>query len=343
MIRADALRLSVGHFALNVSLDVPDNEYFVLLGMTGSGKTLFLESLCGLRKTTDGSVFIDNRDMTACEPRDRGIGYVPQDGALFDHLSVSDNIGFPLTVRKITPAAIHQETRAIAERIGIPHLLGRKIRGLSGGERQRVALSRALVQNPKALLLDEPVSALDEYTREGVCRELKQIQRSLGISIIHVCHSFEEAKLVGDRIGIMHGGQIIQTASAIELMEHPANVTVANILRLENIFTGQSDGQGRLTANQLTFPIPTRPAGKVQIVILPWHISLAAPNTPSDRPFSVPGKISEIRYDGFSWRIRMEGPLPLIGHIETTQAIKLGLQEGSAVEARFSPEAIRFL
>jgi ABC-type sugar transport system ATPase subunit len=232
MIAAEQLRYRIGSFSLDAALSVGTSEYFVLLGMTGSGKTLFLECLAGLRPIHGGRVFIGGRDVTAAEPRRRNIGYVPQDGALFAHLRVRDNIGFALRVRRIGKAERDRAVAGLAEKLGVSNLLDRPIEGLSGGERQRVALARALASRPAALLLDEPVSDLDEFTREAVCRELVRLQEGMAIPVIHVCHSSEEARMVADRVGIMEAGRIVQTGTPDEIMAAPASPYVARVLRL---------------------------------------------------------------------------------------------------------------
>lgn len=235
MIHVENLKFDIENFSMDVSLQVGEGEYFVLLGMTGTGKTVLLENLCGIHQCRRGRVIINGENMTHAEPRMRNIGYVPQDGALFEHLDVSRNIGFALEVKGRSREERDKEIGQMAELLGISDLLGRPIRGLSGGERQRVALARALVGRPSLLLLDEPVSALDEYTRDSVCRELKNIQQVLQVPVIHVCHSFEETKLVADRVGVMHNGEIIQTGTIDELLSKPNSAAVAKVLRLETI------------------------------------------------------------------------------------------------------------
>ncbi|MBL8025761.1 MAG: ABC transporter ATP-binding protein [Fibrobacteres bacterium] len=342
MISTKGVKLKVGHFAIDVSVDIESSEYFVLLGMTGSGKTLFLESLCGLREIESGSIQINNVDVTKIEPKDRRLGYVPQDGALFEHLSVADNIGFSLSVRNVSKKEIRKRVEEIAGIIGISHLIDRKIKGLSGGERQRVALSRALASNPSVLIMDEPVSALDEYTREAVCRELKRIQRELKISVIHVCHSFEEAKLVGDRIGIMHGGSIIQSGKPMELLNFPIDITVARILRLDNIFDAVSDGKGTVSVGNTKLYTSAFPEGKLTLVVRPWELSFSNKNDFAAEQNIIRGRITEIMADGFSSRIRMEGELQLIGSITNAELLRMGLKEGAEISVQINPKAFHF-
>ncbi|MHC4437401.1 MAG: ABC transporter ATP-binding protein, partial [Planctomycetota bacterium] len=196
MILAEEISFNIGTFEMRrLNIDIAEGEYFILLGPPGSGKTIFLECLCGLKKIQSGRIHIDGRDVTNLEPRRRGIGYVPQDYALFPHLSVERNIAFGLRVHGYAEANINKT----ADLLGIRHLLSRSVEGLSGGEKQRVALARALVLKPKILLLDEPVCALDEVTRQQVCAQLSDIQRRLGLTTVHVSHNLEEAFSVPDR------------------------------------------------------------------------------------------------------------------------------------------------
>jgi ABC-type sugar transport system ATPase subunit len=230
MIRTEEISFRIGAFQLQrLSINIAKGEYFVLLGPPGSGKTVFLECLCGLKKINSGSIYIDGREVSNLEPRVRGIGYVPQDYALFPHLSVEQNIAFGLRVHGYVGAKVTET----AELLGIRHLLSRRIDGLSGGEKQRVALARALVLQPKILLLDEPVCALDEVTRQQVCSQLLDIQRRLSLTTIHVSHNLEEAFSVADRAGILNEGVLQQVGPLDELLHKPNSEFVARFLRIK--------------------------------------------------------------------------------------------------------------
>jgi ABC-type Fe3+/spermidine/putrescine transport system ATPase subunit len=228
MIRTEAISFSIGTFRLQrLSINIAKGEYFVLLGPPGSGKTVFLECLCGLKKVNSGRIYIDGREVTGLEPRARDIGYVPQDYALFPHLSVEQNIAFGLRVHSYPEARVTET----ADLLGIRHLLSRGINGLSGGEKQRVALARALVLQPKILLLDEPVCALDEVTRQEVCTQLLDIQRRLSLTTIHVSHNLEEAFSVADRAAVLNEGILQQVGPLDELLGKPNSEFVARFLR----------------------------------------------------------------------------------------------------------------
>lgn len=208
MIRFDQITWHAGAFRLeNVSFTVPAGRYAVLMGKTGCGKTTLLEILCGLRRPAGGRVLIGEHDVTDLPPGERGIGYVPQDGAMFPTMTVREQIGFALTIRRRPEAEVIARVRELSEQLGVAHLLDRRPQHLSGGERQRVALGRALAAKPSVLLLDEPLSALDEELRDDLAALLKRVQRELGLTALHITHSRHEAAQLADvRFRMASGG-----------------------------------------------------------------------------------------------------------------------------------------
>ena len=207
MIELDKVTLIAGDFRLqSLSLQIPTGKYAVLMGRTGRGKTTILESICGLRKISSGRLLINEMDVTRWEPADRQIGYVPQDLALFPNLNVRQHIEFALRLRRWEAKKIHQRTDELSTELEIRHLLSRKIHGLSGGESQRVALGRALSFDPSVLLLDEPLSALDDSTRDTMYRLLKRVTSKRNVTTLHVTHNEEEAATMADlRIELSDG------------------------------------------------------------------------------------------------------------------------------------------
>ncbi len=182
----------------NVNLEIPSGQYGVLMGRTGCGKTTIIEAICGLKRVSAGTIELMNRDVTRLRPGERGLGFVPQDVALFETMTVREHLAFGPSVHEWPRAEIKQVVEALADELGIVELLDRKPQGLSGGERQRVALGRALALRPHTLLLDEPLSAIDEETREEMCRLLKSIQEHFHVTTLHVTHSSSEAERLAD-------------------------------------------------------------------------------------------------------------------------------------------------
>jgi len=211
MIQLDSIAWRAGAFRLeNVCFTVPAGRYAVLMGRTGCGKTTLLEIICGLRTPRSGRVVIGDQDVTHEPPAARGVGYVPQDGALFPTFTVREQLGFALSLRRRPAAEIAVRVAQLSDELGVTHLLGRRPQHLSGGERQRVALGRALAANPKVLLLDEPLSALDEELRDELASLLKRVQREHSITVLHITHSRAEAATLADVVFRLDEGRVCE-------------------------------------------------------------------------------------------------------------------------------------
>ncbi len=211
MISVAGLALQSGAFRLaDVSFAIPAGAYGVLMGQTGSGKSSILEAICGLRRIQAGSILVDGRDVSLQRPGSRGIGYVPQDGALFSTMTVAQHLGFALHLRRRGREAIVQRVREVADQLEIAHLLGRLPQGLSGGERQRVALGRAISWSPSVLLLDEPMSALDEGAQGRMRDLLAKVHRGGGLTVLHVTHSSHEAEALGTFRLYLNEGKVVE-------------------------------------------------------------------------------------------------------------------------------------
>lgn len=209
MIELSDVNIRAGKFHLErVSFQVESGAYAVLMGRTGSGKTTILEAVCGLRTVLAGSIRLDGRDITDLAVWERGVGYVPQDRALFSTMNVWEHLAFGPTIRKWPDPQVTARVLELAGALGIGHLLARGVRGLSGGEAQRVALGRALAPHPRVLLLDEPLSALDEETRNELCHLLKSIQARTRVTILHVTHSPAEAARLADVVLVLENGRV---------------------------------------------------------------------------------------------------------------------------------------
>ncbi|MCY3019236.1 MAG: ATP-binding cassette domain-containing protein [Planctomycetota bacterium] len=211
MIAVRDLTVRAGAFRLEgISFEAATGQYAVLMGKTGSGKTTVLECVCGLRRMVSGRIELMGSDVTRLRPAERGIGYVPQDGALFLTMSVHEHLAFALTIRATPPDAIARRVRELAELLGITHLLGRRPQGLSAGETQRVALGRALAAQPRILCLDEPLNALDRETHSQMCTLLKDVSRRTGVTTLHITHDPEEARCLADRVLMLQDGKIVE-------------------------------------------------------------------------------------------------------------------------------------
>ena len=209
MLRFDGVTLRRGHFVLErVDFQVGPGDYCALMGRTGSGKTSILEAAAGLARIEAGHVRIANNDVTHSPPALREIGYVPQDGALFEHLSVARHLGFALELRRWSQKDIESRVAELGAWLGIEQLLSRKPQGLSGGERQRVALGRALAFHPRILLLDEPLSALDDETRDGMYELLDRIYQETRVTVLHITHRAAEAARLATRVLRLEDGSL---------------------------------------------------------------------------------------------------------------------------------------
>jgi ABC-type sugar transport system ATPase subunit len=222
MIELNHLEVRAGGFRLtDVNLTVPADQHGVLLGRTGSGKTTLLEAICGLRPVVAGTIRLNGRDVTGLPPADRGVGLVPQDGALFQHLTVREHLSFALEIRKEPREAVEARVAEVAGWLGLTPLLDRRPRGLSGGESQRVAIGRALSFRPGILCLDEPLSALDEETRAEIRDVLRGLRSHQPVTILHITHNLGDARQLADCLFRLRDGAIESIAK--EALAEPGN------------------------------------------------------------------------------------------------------------------------
>ncbi len=228
----------------NVDLSVAQGEFVTILGPSGSGKTTLLSLIAGLNRPTSGRLFIGGRDVTEATAQERNIGLVFQSYALFPHMTVLDNVKFPLGVRKVAGAEADRLAREALKLVRLDGLENRRPSQLSGGQQQRVALARAVVFKPDILLLDEPLGALDRKLREELQVELKQLQRSLGVTTLLVTHDQEEALSLSDRIMVLNHGRTQQVAAPADAYLRPANRFVAEFLGIANFVEAPGGGEG---------------------------------------------------------------------------------------------------
>jgi ABC-type sugar transport system ATPase subunit len=239
-----------------VDLDIRAGEFFVLLGPSGSGKTTTLRIMAGLEPVSAGTVRFDGEDVTHDEPGARDVAMVFQSYALYPHMTVAENIGFPLKMMKRPQADIAQAVQAAAARVSIDHLLARRPGQLSGGQQQRVALARAIVRQPRIFLLDEPLSNLDAKLRLETRLELRELQRDLGVTTVYVTHDQEEAMTLADRIAVFMEGRIVQIGTPREVFGRPAQASVAGFIGTPpmNLLPGIWSGNA-VTVERSTHPV----------------------------------------------------------------------------------------
>jgi len=276
MIKIENISKNLGEFFLkDVSLHIEEGEYCMILGPTGAGKTILLEAIAGIYPPDKGKIWLDGRDITDMPPRDRNISMVYQDYMLFPHLNVEQNIAFGLKLKKVAKAKIRDKIEGISHILKIHHLLHRFPGTLSGGEKQRVAIARAMVTEPTALLLDEPLSALDTQTRDNLRQELKNIHSVSRVTIVHVTHSFEEVFSLGENLAVMNNGEIVQTGSPDDVFKRPNSEFVANFVGVENLFKGKStinNGTSDININGINITSATCSSGDCIISIRPEDV-----------------------------------------------------------------------
>jgi len=339
------LWVDLGEFHLRgIHLDVAPGEYFVILGPTGAGKTVLLETLAGLFRLRRGHILLDGEEVTNLPPERRGIGFVYQDYALFPHLSVAGNIAFGLKVRKRDHRTVEERVTAIGRLLGIDHLLHRRPATLSGGEQQRVALARALVVEPRLLLLDEPLSALDPRTREGLQRELVRVHRELGTTTIHVTHDFEEAMALADRIAILSEGQVVQVGPPEEVFRRPRSEFVAHFVGVRNVFRGEirpgGDGYQMLCIDGVEIAVVTDLEGRRYGSIRPEEILISREPLRSSARNSFRGRIVDIADRGAVVYVTVRVPPDFTCAVTRRSLEEMELREGLEVYIAFKASAV---
>jgi sulfate transport system ATP-binding protein len=335
-----------GHPVVNqVSLEVADGEFFVLLGSSGSGKTTILSLIAGLTSADQGQIILHNRDVTNLPPQQRRVGFVFQNYALFQYMTVAENIEFGLTIRKVKVPERKRRRDELLELVGLAGLGNRMPRQLSGGQQQRVALARALAYGPDVLLLDEPLGALDAKIRIELRRNLKSIQRKLGIATIFVTHDQEEAFDLADRIGVMSFGRLIEVGTPEELYQRPQTEFVASFLGTANLLVGNITSQN-VEVGPVHFPTPPQiqqvgEERRVQVLFRPEDVALAPTVDTLECPGLGEAEVEEVSFGGAHERLRLRLP-PIAGVRPISPPVMFG--SGSIlVDATRSPEqASRF-
>lgn len=349
MIRVFNLSIQVGSFKLeNVSLDADSGDYLVILGPSGVGKTILLECLAGLRKVESGKIIVNNVDVTEELPERRGLVFVPQNYALWPHMSVYENIAYPLKLRRVRKEEMRTRVEKIAEELGITDLLYRRPGTLSGGERQRVALARALVTKPKAILLDEPTAALHPGLRSSAWRLLKSLHKRLGFTAIHVTHDVAEASYLATKAAFMWEGKIIKEGALEEILStKEASIYLGDTNYLHGIIKGTEknvvlvDIDGKiLRAVARNFTVGER----ITLTLRPEDIVLL-----KERPNAVsamnimPAVITEIENRGALVLVKanVSESLKLKAYVTKASADHLGIKEKADIYMMFKASALK--
>jgi spermidine/putrescine transport system ATP-binding protein len=346
---------TVIHALRAVSLDVGANEFITLLGPSGCGKTTLLRSVSGFEDLDEGTITIDGLEMVHVPPHRRPVNTVFQNYALFPHLTVGSNIGYGLDV---TGCARDERDRRVGEVLELVSLSGfeqRKPRQLSGGQQQRVALARAIVNRPRVLLLDEPLSALDRKLREEMQLELKNIQHELGIAFVFVTHDQQEALTMSDRIVVMDHGAVQQVGSPTEVYDRPASAFVARFVGEGNLFTGELNRDG----DALDLRTPGGPvirvaadgaplqSGRAEVLIRPEDLEINPPGElPSSEYATLDIRVTQTIFIGTDFQVvaRVAGDLPLKATIrDHSRRLSRQVEPGSRITLRYRLDAPRVL
>ncbi|MFB9971086.1 ABC transporter ATP-binding protein [Pseudoroseomonas cervicalis] len=298
----------------DVSLEVPEGSFLTLLGPSGSGKTTLLMAIAGFVTPDAGSVVLGGRDITRLPPERRDFGMVFQGYALFPHMTVAENVAFPLRARGLGRAEQAEKVRGALDLVQLTRFAERRPAELSGGQQQRVALARALVFDPALLLLDEPLSALDRQLRGELQDELRALQRRIGRSFVNVTHDQEEALGLSDRIAILNHGVLVQQGSPAALYDSPRTRFVAGFLGQSNFFPGVVTAPGEVRCGETVLRATRAPfAGPVLLSLRPERIRLLGPGEAADN--TLPARIEAVTYLGGSVALRLRsalGPLQAV-------------------------------
>jgi spermidine/putrescine transport system ATP-binding protein len=342
----------------DVSLDVAAGEFLTLLGASGSGKTTTLRMIAGFEHPSNGEILMDGQPLTQLPPFKRELNTVFQQYALFPHMSVRDNVGYGLRMRKAARAEIAERVGQALDMVQLGHLGDRAPRQLSGGQQQRVALARALVNRPRVLLLDEPLGALDLKLRKEMQLELKHLNRQLGITFLYVTHDQEEALTMSDRIALMRNGRIEQLSGPREMYEQPISRYVADFIGETNLLSGVVEEMGGPADGRTGGPAvqrvrirvegvslegaasrPVRAGEKAWLAIRPEHIQLAEPQAGPNR-LSV--TVRDVVFTGVVTRVHttLADGSPLVIHWPSEQSPP---ELGATITVCLSPERVRCL
>ena len=301
MIRLDNISVYLPDFSMeNIDLTIEKGEFFTLLGPTGSGKTLLLESIAGLVPLSEGRIEVQGRDVTGLPPEKRGISLVYQDHALFPHMTVRQNILYGMRFQKNGQKNSGQQIEFLIRQLGIDHLLNRFPSHLSGGERQRTALARALAVQPQILLLDEPLSSLDPNFREEIREMISRLHQQTGVTVLLVTHDFTEAHSLGQRAAIIHSGCLEQIGSIQTVFYRPATPFVADFVGMKNFFSATIKDRQAVFGGDFSLHInSSSDSPKQYVAVRPEHVHIHTTPVDAEGGNCFKGEIIRIIHQGF--------------------------------------------
>jgi putative spermidine/putrescine transport system ATP-binding protein len=326
---------------VSLDLSIEAGEFLTLLGPSGSGKTTTLMLLAGFESPSSGQIRLDGRPIQALPPHQRNMGVVFQSYSLFPHMTVAQNVAFPLSVRKVPVVEQQQRVKQALDTVRLGHLAERRPQQLSGGQQQRVALARALVFQPRVVLMDEPLSALDKKLREELQLEIRRLHRELGVTMVFVTHDQAEAMTLSDRVAVFNQGRIEQLATPQALYDSPANAFVAGFIGDNNTLPGQADGSGALRlpdgrALQGRAVGALASGSAAQLCVRPERLHLAHPEREPGAN-QLPATVLDAIHQGDHWRVvaRLQG-------LDSTWFAKLAPREMNTQLAPGQPVTLSF-
>ncbi len=349
LLKVENLSIELGEFKLeNASFGVEKGDYLMIIGPTGSGKTIILETIAGFYQPKQGRIYMKGKDITTLPPEKRGISMVYQDYMLFPHMSVYDNIAFGLRKKNDNEKEIKNEINHIAKVLEIQHLLNRSPTTLSGGEQQRVAIARALVVKPEILLMDEPFSSLDVKTRERMRKLVKNAMEEYDTTVIQVTHDFEDVFTLADKIIIMKGGKILQMGTPEEIFSKPANEFIANfvstnLLRCKAI--KNEDNLSVLNCNGVILYSAEEVdvKGEVTVSIRPEDIIISDNMVRSSAKNVLRAKVIEMEKRGNLVWVTIDAGIRLRVIITPNSAEALGIRENKEIYAIFKAASVKVI